>query len=152
MQCDKDQYAPFDGMNVCAECKDGYAPIQGSVRCFAGFGGRVLVTEGKSVGTANKIYDPNGSVFKIYGDDSSAVTGAEGAIIPAGFTYTTDENTDDGVPAMGGPLDGESSCAWLVGGLAVERMHAHAPSHLYCVLLMYTPWCSACDCRLGTHA
>jgi hypothetical protein len=103
-----DTFAPFAKMPVCAECQDGYAPIQGSPRCFAGFSGRVLVTEG--LDTLNTtVYDPNGVVIKIYGDDSAAVI-AE-AEIPAGVTFTT--NQAPGVAAFGGALDGEGEALFL---------------------------------------
>lgn len=121
-------YAPFIGMDVCAECKDSYAPVEGSTRCFAGFGGRVLVVEGQSM-VGNKIFDPSGSVAKVYGDGSADVlakaTFPDGKTSTGGtiWSYLTDENTDDKVPQLGGPLDGAHThrsslllrlCVWSV--------------------------------------
>jgi hypothetical protein len=96
-----DQFAPFAEMDVCGECQDGYAPVQGSSRCFAGFSGRVLVTEGVSMDDS-AVYDPNGVIIKIYGDSSADVTA--NAVL-GGAIFLTD--TAPGVAAFGGALDGE---------------------------------------------
>jgi len=88
-------------MDVCGECQDGYAPIQGSPRCFAGFSGRVLVTEGLST-DGNTVYDPNGVIIKIYGDTSDDV---KANAVLGGATFSTDQAP--GVAAFGGALDGE---------------------------------------------
>ncbi len=101
LQCDVDQFAPFAGMDVCGECQDGYAPVQGSSRCFAGFSGRVLVTEGLAM-DGNTVYDPNGVIIKIYGDSSADVIA--NAVL-GGANFTTD--VAPGVAAFGGALDGE---------------------------------------------
>ena len=105
LQCDVDQFAPFAQMDVCGECQDGYAPVQGSSRCFAGFSGRVLVTEGLSTDSST-VYDPNGVIIKIYGDVAADVTA--NAVL-GGATFTTDQAP--GVAAFGGALDGECR-AW----------------------------------------
>lgn len=110
LQCDVDMHAPLPRMPLCISCQLGYAPVQGSPRCFAGFYGRVLVTEGQGVHTINgtiPIYVPSDGLERIFGPDAMPAA-------PAGFSFVWGDNTFDGVDRLGSPEPGEQP-AWPVG-------------------------------------
>lgn len=104
LPCATDMYAPLPGMDVCIECQTGYAPVEGSPRCFAGFGGNVYVTEGLDVRATSgttKIYDPNGGLASIFDDAIPSP--------PAGQAIVSTDNTVDKVPELGGAAPGWST-------------------------------------------
>ncbi len=63
LPCKVDTYTPFPGMSECFTCKQGGAPVEGSPRCIAGYGGMVLTVEGADMVNASLIYDPNDQIW-----------------------------------------------------------------------------------------
>ena len=101
--CPVDTYAPFPGMSECFTCKQGGAPIGGSPRCIAGYGGAVFTVEGADMTTPTNIYDPNDQFWNT------------NYTLPAGYSIVVDGSgkpvDNPQVVTYGDPAPGYSTAA-----------------------------------------